>query len=147
MCWERTTTLASGHDAPRQARRFVQSTFSELLGNDAAPVVDDVVLVTSELVANAVDAQSSRLILRLDVHHTSTTVVVEDDAPGTPTVVAPTETDERGRGLVIVSRMATGWGVQPADVGKQVWARLPVDPPFERDRFSCEPSGDQRALS
>lgn len=139
MCWERTTTLVSDHDAPRNARRFVDSTLTELLGDGAAQVLDDVILVTSELVANAVDAQSSQVRVRLDVHHAFTTIAVEDDGPGAPTLINAAEADERGRGLLIVSRLATDWGVESEEDRKQVWARLPTDPPFAHELFTCEP--------
>jgi anti-sigma regulatory factor (Ser/Thr protein kinase) len=141
MCWERATTLTADHDAPRQARSFVNSTLTDVLGDDADQVIDDVVLVTSELVANAVDARSSQVTVRLDVHHAWTTVVVQDDAPGSPALIKATEADERGRGLLIVSQLASDWGVQPVDPGKQVWARLPTDPPFGQDLFECQPPG------
>lgn len=36
------------------------------------------------------------------------------------------EVDEGGRGLIIVSVLARTWGVAERDVGKTVWAELPL---------------------
>jgi hypothetical protein len=49
---------------------------------------------------------------------------VLDDAPGSPRVRDPDWADPRGRGLRIVAALSDGWGVEPCETGKEVWARL-----------------------
>ena len=83
--------------------------------------VDEVVLVASELVTNAVvHARSAPLFkavfddgwLRLEVH---------DDSADPPTMRAPRHD---GYGLHIVSQLADGWGWTPTDPGKHVWVEM-----------------------
>ena len=88
---------------------------------DADPFGEDVNLVATELVSNAVrhtddggrmDAWG-RDPLRLEVHDTS---------PNLPVTGAPSPTG--GRGLRIVDAIASDWGAEPTSDGKVVWAEV-----------------------
>jgi hypothetical protein len=85
--------------------------------------VDDVVVVFSELVTNAVmhTAGASRTVVtheppnvRLEVHDTS---------PVMPELRH--DTDPGGFGLRIVSRLSDGWGCVQTPTGKTVWSTVP----------------------
>ncbi|HET6877176.1 MAG TPA: ATP-binding protein [Jatrophihabitans sp.] len=95
--------------------------------------IDDVVLVASELVTNAV-LHARDGLTGLDVawdviddHSSSAVVVRVNDTSSTPPLrrqAGPQATG--GRGLAIVAAIAEDWGVRPQSSGKQVWARVPV---------------------
>ncbi|WNV87511.1 ATP-binding protein [Umezawaea sp. Da 62-37] len=96
----------------------------------AAPwVVDDVLLVAGELVANAyLHTRSPR---RIRVSRTRCLVVVEvgDGDPGCPVLRPPSLTRTGGRGMRIVSGLSRAWGVRhDTEGGKTVWAELDEHP-------------------
>jgi anti-sigma regulatory factor (Ser/Thr protein kinase) len=94
--------------------------------------IDDVVLVASELVGNAVlhtEADTTNdLDVTWDVETGPETVVVRvaDPSNAAPRPRNTDESDTGGRGLAIVAAIATDWGVRCSSVGKQVWARVPI---------------------
>ena len=90
--------------------------------------VADVVLVASELVGNAVThcADTNDLDIAWDVQGNVVTVRVKDGSDDQPSRRTATTSATNGRGLAIVAAIAAEWGVQRADPGKQVWARVPV---------------------
>lgn len=92
--------------------------------------IDDVVLVASELVTNAVlhapTPDEAELDVSWEVRPDSVVVQVLDSNPDLPRQRTANETDTRGRGLYIVAALALDWGVCRTDKGKQVWARLPL---------------------
>lgn len=110
--------------APGEARGFVRERWPEL-GDD---VLDDVTLIVSELVSNAVQHGQPDIVLRMLVEPFSIDVAVLDHNPQLPSlsVAVPIETATSGRGLSIVDRLASDWGVLPlgSGDGKHVWARL-----------------------
>ncbi|WP_460605800.1 ATP-binding protein [Jatrophihabitans fulvus] len=106
------------------ARRYVQQRWTHL----DEEVLDDVALVVTELVSNAVRHGAPEICVRLRAEPFAVDVAVLDHGPGTP---RKREADEvvgqgSGRGLAIVDRLAAAWGVQPLDdrVGKIVWASI-----------------------
>jgi CheY-like chemotaxis protein len=112
-----------------EARRFVDAVLEQW---DCRQLLDDVQLLVSELVTNAVvharsDAQVAvRLLpdaLRIEV--------VDRGRPHLPAPSVPERADaESGRGLFLVEQLATAWGVEPIDGGKSVWfeVRRPDSP-------------------
>jgi anti-sigma regulatory factor (Ser/Thr protein kinase) len=84
--------------------------------------LDDVVLVASELVTNAVRAGADWVHLTLRTSRGRLDLVIEDDAPGLP---VPTTADDEavsGRGLSIVEQLTDSWVVTPRATGKSVTA-------------------------
>lgn len=116
--------LAADVRAPGQARTFVRTGWPEL----DEDVLDDVVLIVSELVSNAVQHGQPDIVLRMLVEPFSIDVSVLDHGAQVPpaTIRVPDDAATSGRGLSIVDHLASDWGVHPLDGGdgKQVWARL-----------------------
>jgi anti-sigma regulatory factor (Ser/Thr protein kinase) len=92
--------------------------------------IDDVVLVASELVGNAVvhtAAQSvDDLTIRWEIGPEAVVVRVADASDTVPRVRSSDERHTGGRGLAIVAAIASDWGVLRSSAGKQVWARVPI---------------------
>jgi anti-sigma regulatory factor (Ser/Thr protein kinase) len=91
---------------------------------DAA--LDDVKLLVSELVTNAVIHAHSEVEVAVRLMPDAIRIEVIDRGPTsmlTPT--APTQDAESGRGLLLVESMASSWGVEPLDHGKSVWFEVP----------------------
>jgi anti-sigma regulatory factor (Ser/Thr protein kinase) len=86
-----------------------------------SPLSADIVLLTSELVANAV--LHGRPPIELRLRRTANHVIVEvfDAAPFLPRKLRPSPDDERGRGLQLVAMLADRWGTRPTPNGKAVW--------------------------
>lgn len=106
------------------ARRYVQGRWPSL----GAEVLDDLSVVVSELVANAVVHGWPDIELRLRVVPDTVDVAVLDHNPELPAAlaVAPDPGSSSGRGLLLVDRLSRQWGVEPfADgTGKTVWASV-----------------------
>lgn len=95
---------------------------------------DPALLLTSELVTNAVQASARRpwhdpgtlpvIALSLRVTDTSLLTEVWDASPGLPVLRAADLTGERGRGLLLVDFLADAWGHHTADDGKVVWCEV-----------------------
>ncbi|MEU0393446.1 SpoIIE family protein phosphatase [Streptomyces sp. NPDC006208] len=109
------------------ARAFVRDT---LQGWGYADVVDDAVVLTSELVTNAViHAGTAADVLCLRTED-GVRVEVADRYPereipiqgGGRTFVSPDQ--ENGRGLLLCAALASRWGVEYAPTYKQVWFQL-----------------------
>jgi anti-sigma regulatory factor (Ser/Thr protein kinase) len=87
-------------------------------------VVLDAALASSELVTNAVLHGLPPVDLRLRIEGSDVLIEVRDRATYQPRKQRPDETDEHGRGLQIVSALATRWGTRPTEHGKAVWCLL-----------------------
>jgi anti-sigma regulatory factor (Ser/Thr protein kinase) len=118
--------LTSGLEAPAVARRFV----AEHSGALPVALADDAELLVSELVSNAVRHGRPAITLRINMDPPLIGVSVHDEG-----AAMPHEADEPvdpaadgGRGLLIVDRLSSDWGVTPDDPppGKTVWFRLDV---------------------
>ncbi|HZY76205.1 MAG TPA: ATP-binding protein [Jatrophihabitantaceae bacterium] len=91
--------------------------------------IDEVVLVASELVGNAVrhtHTAEGGLAVEWMLDGSGVIVQVADSSPATPTPRDPVATEPGGRGLHIVEALADDWGVRQDDGGKRVWAHVPV---------------------
>lgn len=87
-------------------------------------VGDDVRLVVSELVTNAVRHGRSDAVLRVLRDGCSVRVEVLDDDTRLPVPAAPDRLSLSGRGLALVASVATLWGAERTGSGKLVWAEL-----------------------
>ena len=107
------------HSAGR-ARALVRAALGADLDPDAA------MLITSELVTNAIRYARHTIQLRLSLLRDTIRLEVSDDGDGTPTEQEATELDVGGRGLTLVAALSRRWGVQPRPSGKTVWCELPA---------------------
>ena len=87
------------------------------------------VLLTSELVTNAITQEPGKLVtlaiscscdqLRVDVHDTSRSL---------PVLVDARADEETGRGLMLVATLSADWGFYPTPAGKAVYFTLAFQP-------------------
>jgi anti-sigma regulatory factor (Ser/Thr protein kinase) len=90
-------------------------------------LVDTALLLTSELVTNAVKYGGDRIVLTVRDEPEVVTVEVYDDGPRTPRFGTGVTEAEGGRGLRLVERLADEWGMFGARsdrTGKSVWFTL-----------------------
>ncbi|MFF0202317.1 SpoIIE family protein phosphatase [Streptomyces sp. NPDC005017] len=106
--------------APGRARRLARSALARW---ELDELSDSVELLVSEVVTNAVRYASRPVTLRLlrtDVLRCE----VVDDVPQLPRLRQARATDEGGRGLYLVNRLARRWGATRLSAGKVVWFEL-----------------------
>ncbi|WP_406725727.1 SpoIIE family protein phosphatase [Streptomyces sp. GD-15H] len=106
--------------APGRARRLARRALSRW---GMEELTDSVELLVSEVVTNAVRYASRPVTLRLlrtDVLRCE----VGDDVPQLPRLRQARATDEGGRGLYLVNRLARRWGATRLSTGKVVWFEL-----------------------
>lgn len=89
-----------------------------------AGLADDVALVVTELVSNAIRHAGTEVQLRLVPLPHGVRLEVADGSTR-PLRPRPLKQDaEGGRGLVLVDALATRYGVEADATGKRVWAEL-----------------------
>lgn len=116
--------LPPGPESAGVARSAVRETIANWNLTDP---LDDAILVVSELVTNAFRHGTGPLILHLSIEDDYLVVGVQDNKPGSiapPQDVPDTQTD--GRGLKLVSAVASHWGWENTDGHKLVWAQIPI---------------------
>ena len=79
----------------------------------------------SELVTNAVQHAATRVDLRIEIGDGTLRVEVVDYGDGCPVYLRVASDADQGRGLMVVSRVATRWGVDLESDHKSVWFELP----------------------
>ena len=83
------------------------------------------VLLTSELVTNGIIHGRTEVEVRLDITEDAVRVEVTDSGKeGCPVAEDARPDADRGRGLMIVSRLASSWGVELSRSGTAVWFEL-----------------------
>lgn len=109
-------------------------------------LADEVVVVVSELVTNAVVHAGTDvdLVCRLEPDSGSCVVEVSDRHPSRAPARHTGDTDgdvpEYGRGLRLVTALADEWGVTYRTGAKTVWARLPVHRAPGSEPYADEPA-------
>ena len=106
---------------PSQARAAV-SACAEELGLQA--VCDDVLLLVSEMVTNAVRYAAPPVRLELQAGDEDVVVAVCDGSPEHPRQREAGDDAEGGRGMLLVDLLTADHGVRTGPPGKAVWARL-----------------------
>jgi anti-sigma regulatory factor (Ser/Thr protein kinase) len=139
--------------AAAAARRFVRDTLQAwvVTGADGGHgLVDDAVLLTSELVTNAVVHAGTPVQVTCRLADGAVEVVVSDGHPGRLVPEAseyeavPSERTG-GRGLLMPAALASAWGVAYGRASKAVWFRLALD--GVSGRLGIGPEGDDDAAS
>jgi anti-sigma regulatory factor (Ser/Thr protein kinase) len=119
-----TTVLPAEPGSARLARDVVRRMCAD---NDiTADDVDTAVLLTSELVANAIRHAPRPSVLDASIRDRRLCVTVTDRSHRAPRIASPrSSTAEPGRGLV--SKLAHRWGYEPTGTGKKVWFELDLE--------------------
>lgn len=116
-------SLEASRYAPSEARRHV----ADACAGWPTSIVDIARLLTTEVVTNAVVHGVGKVGLVVAVSRHVLRVEVSDDSPALPVPVPRTSPLQHGgRGLHILTAMATAWGVEPrrGRPGKTVWFEL-----------------------
>ena len=94
-----------------------------------ALVIEDVLLLVSELVSNAVLHAGTEVRLRASVEDAVVSVSVGDRDPHHSPVLDRKGADATsGRGIFLVHALASDWGVELAESSKLVWFRASTAP-------------------
>ena len=107
--------------APWRARHFVADA---LRGSPAVSRLEDAVLLTSELITNAVERGVAPVVLDLYFEEQTFGAEVHDAALHQPNLGAHPPADGEPGGMAIVAAIADEWGVTSDPLGKTVWFRL-----------------------
>lgn len=120
--------LTGGLLDPHRARRWLAELGTEWGFDSDVELVEDAVLVASELVENTVRHAPGTARLRVELRATRLSIAVVDGNPSPPVLVpASSATIHGGRGIAVVDTVARVWGYGPHPAGgKVIWAVLPV---------------------
>ncbi|WP_406313279.1 ATP-binding protein [Streptosporangium sp. NBC_01639] len=113
-CWE----LPADSEVVGKARRL---TGDALAAWGMSAVAEDVTMVVSELVSNAIVHGKTPIVFSLHRHGRTVRGEVTDHSIVWPSPFPAGPDEEHGRGLAIVAAYADRWGVEPAPGGKTVW--------------------------
>jgi anti-sigma regulatory factor (Ser/Thr protein kinase) len=127
--WAFPRRASSAAEARKVTRSFLAALRARATDRSGGGGVDEeaAVLAVSELVSNAIlhAAVPGDIELRLEARRGTLHIEVEDCDPRPPVMAPDTSGRDRGRGLLIVERLATRWGWAPVpDNGKAVWCEL-----------------------
>lgn len=116
--------LALDRTTERPTQRVRNALTAQLTAAKHPEVIDDVALIAVELVTNAIRHANGCATFMMAVLEDGVLVAVQDKSPQSPQPEPGGLDDEGGRGLHIVSCLATQWGWAPTDRGKEVWALI-----------------------
>jgi len=106
--------------ATGDARHVIRRRLGELLSEDA---LDDVLLVVTELIANAVVHGRGDITLEIAFDGLGVAGVVADEGPGfAPTPRRPGARSDGGYGLELVAQLTDRWGLD--DASSRVWFEI-----------------------
>ncbi|MGN9916153.1 SpoIIE family protein phosphatase [Micromonospora palomenae] len=135
----RRVRLPADRRTPAAARALVRSVLAEA---DLDDLLNEALLLTTELSTNAVEHARTELDIEVVADPVGLTVTVSDFATGPVDELVVgirsdteniDEVSERGRGLLLVDHFASRWGTTYLPTGKGVWFRL--------DRPGAAPAG------
>jgi hypothetical protein len=106
--------------AARHVRGLIATT---LAGWGLDEHIDSASLLATELVANAIRYTTRPITMRLLRTETLLCEVTDDDHH-LPVLCEPSDNDESGRGIYLVSRLSHRWGASHTAAGKAVWFEL-----------------------
>ena len=111
-------TLPAEPSTPRLARTAVAERYSAHLR------CGDILVCVSEAVTNAVLHAGTPV--RLVVRETARLLRIEvtDDDPTLPVARDPDPTTPTGRGLLLIDRLTSSWGIESRHDGKTVWFEM-----------------------
>lgn len=118
--------LPSRPESAAIARRLTQVVVLRHWGL-SPKLTEDAVLLTSELVGNAVRHTGARVFgLRMMRRRGWMRIEVRDPSRGLPCLMPVQELDLSGRGLFLVDKLSDRWGVDLLPRGKTTWFEMRV---------------------
>lgn len=134
VVWLNELHVPPADDSAARARQFVRNYCAD---QDLPELADDVQLVVSELVTNAVVHARTRIRVRIEELPSCVKLTVYDEAVDRPVPSLARrvlDEDESGRGLWLVDACTADWGTDvTGQEGKSTWAIFPVSSsPSER---------------
>jgi len=123
---ETVCTFPPAPESVPEARGFARAALAEW----GVGEIDDVLVVLSELVANAVMHAGTPTTVELRLEAGRLRLDVEDLHPSKPLRMGADAADAdetHGRGLVITSALTAAWGVEYRPTSKRVWAELALE--------------------
>ncbi|MGH2789116.1 MAG: ATP-binding protein [Actinomycetota bacterium] len=118
------TRLPGNPSSAALARRFVRSVLIEWGHGDLIELAE---LLANELVTNSVLHTESEVELSVSLEGERLRVEVHDDNPQAPMRRDYSLSAATGRGLVLVEKLSSDWGTEPANAGKVVWFELAAE--------------------
>jgi sigma-B regulation protein RsbU (phosphoserine phosphatase) len=121
------TTLPAQERSPTTARRVVQEALVEA---GLEVMLDDALLLVTELVTNAVVHAGTDVELSIDIGPGHARIEVVDHGPGALPLQGADPSDgtrEGGRGMFLLDALAQEWGTRHFPGGKSVWFELGVN--------------------
>ena len=103
-----------------KARAFV----ANALSGATSEVRERAVLITSELATNAIIHAHSSFSVTTSVTADEVRVTVTDTGGEVPQPRRPDPSETHGRGLLIMSKLADEWGIEPGQGSTTVWFTL-----------------------
>ena len=105
-------------EAVPEVRSFIREALAE------SPLVEDVVLVASELAGNVVRHAQTEFTVSLVMED----IVRLEVSDGSSIIPAVEELSETHRGLRLVEAASEHWGIELTETGKKVWVEFPSIP-------------------
>jgi anti-sigma regulatory factor (Ser/Thr protein kinase) len=115
-------TLPRSPSSVAAARRFIQARAAAW--SFPKPAREQLVLIGSELVTNAVLHARTELTVTLELHADRVRISVRDHSQAPATLRHYRPDALTGRGLGVVAALSDDWGISAAADGKVVWAEL-----------------------
>lgn len=157
--WTRRLLVGGATDAVGRCRAFTRRALTEWqwlpeggiaygngVGDEIAETANDVLLLVSEVVANACMHTAGPISLLLRRTPERLRIEVTDPSPVVPVYRVPGDPARPGgHGLLIVKRLALAWGADPVGGGKCVWVEVATPPALRKARPAAAPSGRPRA--
>ena len=148
----RLGTLLVRH-SPSSAAEVRRHLVTDLVAHNVpAPVVDDAILLVSELIGNAVrhgrplPDDSIRVTWHVETRSLQVRVTDGGNTTDSPHITHAGPRDTRGRGLSIVDALSAVWGVDHTSGTNTVWAVVPLrraaDGRFAEPSLAGVASGD-----
>jgi two-component sensor histidine kinase len=126
-----TWDIPDGADGVTAARWLVRQRLHDH-GLTDVDALNSVEVVVSELTSNAVKHTSGGATLRIALSKEQVRVEVEDHDAGDPEERQYDPNAVDGRGLLLVSALASAWGYARSETGKRIWAEIAL-PQGSRD--------------
>jgi len=88
-------------------------------------ILEDALLLASEMVTNVIRHAGTPLTLSVEIHRGYLRMTVTDGAlPFEAEAGGGSQEGESGRGMGIIASLSRRWGVGATPIGKSIWAEL-----------------------